>query len=357
MKSLEAYIAGLTIGQGRYAGQPFHLLKWQKRFLRRAFSQDGDAALTLGRGGGKSTFFAAIAAAAVDAGGPLVEPGAESVVVASSFSQGLINFRHVLHFLSGTFAKHGKRFRVQDTSNNASISDRETGAMLRVIGSDPRRAHGLAPKLLLLDEVSQFDPAKIDTMLAALLTSRGKIAESRALWIGTRPDAPGHPFERTLKGGVGYSQIHAAGKDDAVFHRRTWLKANPGLDHLPDLEKAIRQEAETARRDPSALQSFRSLRLNMGVSDVLQSMLLDADAWRRVEVDDESALAGKFVLGIDLGQNAAMSAVTGYWPDSGRLEALAAFPQIPDLRERGLADGVGRLYRDGKSWRSNNCGT
>ena len=39
-----------------------------------------------------------------------------------------------------------------------------------------------------------------------------------------------------------------------------------------------------------------------------------------------------------------MSAAAGYWRD-GRLEALAAFPRLPGLRERGLADGVGGLVR------------
>ena len=40
-----------------------------------------------------------------------------------------------------------------------------------------------------------------------------------------------------------------------------------------------------------------------------------------------------------------MAAVAAYWPASGRLEALASFPTEPGLGERGLADGVGDLYR------------
>ena len=41
-----------------------------------------------------------------------------------------------------------------------------------------------------------------------------------------------------------------------------------------------------------------------------------------------------------------MSAAAGYWPATGRLESLACFPEEPSLAERGLADGVGRLYAD-----------
>ena len=51
-----------------------------------------DAALSLARGGGKTTFTAAIAAATVDVGGPLVQPRASNVVVASSFLQAKIAF-------------------------------------------------------------------------------------------------------------------------------------------------------------------------------------------------------------------------------------------------------------------------
>ena len=160
------YISSLRLGQGRRAGERFELLHWQRKFLHGAFGQDGDGALTMGRGGGKTTFVAAIACAAVDVDGPLVEPMAETLVVASSFEQGLISFRHLLHFLAPSFERHGRggrgRFRVQDSANRAVVQDRETGAMVRVLGSDPRRLHGAAPRLLLLDEIAQWPGGQVD---------------------------------------------------------------------------------------------------------------------------------------------------------------------------------------------------
>ena len=347
---IAAYTSGLTVGQGRYAGERFKLFRWQRRFLAGAFGQPADAALSMGRGGGKSTFTAAIACAAVDVGGPLVEPMAECLVVASSFDQGLVNFRHMLHFLAPSFERYGTgprgRFRIQDSANRATITDRETGAMVRVLGSDPRRLHGAAPKLLLLDEVAQWPPERVGPMLAALKTSRGKIPGSKALWLGTRPSAPDHPFQRALDGhGVGFGLCYAAPKDAPPFQRRTWKRANPGLDDLPDLEAVLRQEADDAKRDESAMQTFRSLRLNQGVSDTVVSVLLDADTWRRAEaLPEPDARASEYVLGIDAGQNAAMSAAAAYFRD-GTLEAVACFPELPSLAERGLADGVGDLYR------------
>ncbi|MCY4002497.1 MAG: terminase large subunit [Rhodospirillales bacterium] len=350
MKALEQYIGGLTISQGRYAGQPFVLLPWQRKLIRGAFGQPRDSAFSMGRGGGKTTLVAALGAASVDVDGPLVEPRAECLVVASSFDQGTVCFRHVLAFLEPSFDEHGTgprgRFRIQDSANRATVTDRVTGAMLRVVGSDPRRLHGAAPKLLLYDEVAQWPPERLPAMLAALKTSRGKVPASRGIWLGTRPDAPEHPFQRALDGhGVGFTLCYAARPDDPPFHRRTWKRANPGLDHLPDLDAIVRQEADDARRDPDALQMFRALRLNQGVGDVRRSVLVDADSWARVERPEPADMEGKYVLGIDLGQNAAMSGAAGFWPDSGRLEAVAAFPEHPDLRVRGLGDGVGALYQ------------
>ena len=342
MDELIRFIEGLIVPNGRHRGQPMVVLPFQRRFLRGAFSQPDDAALTLARGGGKTTLNAAVLTAALI--GPLAQPNAESVLVASSFEQSLIGFRLILSFLRPWLEKDSRRYRVQDSVNRASITDRNTGASVRVLGSDPKRLHGLQANLLMLDEVAQWPSNQVDAMVAALETSRGKIPDSRLLWIGTRPEGGAHPFAKALEGGVGYSQVHAARPDDPPFRRKTWLRANPGLAHFPDLERVIRIEAQNAKVDPSRLAQFKALRLNMGVSDVPQSLLLPADTWARAE--GEALPVGPFIVGIDLGGSYAQSAAAAYWPLTGRLDAVAVFPAIPDLTERGLFDGVGPLYTE-----------
>ena len=52
---------------------------------------------------------AGIGAACVDVDGPLVEPAAESLVVASSFEQGTICFRHILRMIQPSMAADRRR--------------------------------------------------------------------------------------------------------------------------------------------------------------------------------------------------------------------------------------------------------
>ena len=109
-------------------------------------------------------------------------------------------------------------------------------------------------------------------------------------------------------------------------------------------EAAIRREWTEAQGDDQALARFQSLRLNMGTADTAESLLVAPEAWARCEVDTLPPATGGYCLGIDLGSGAAMSGAAGYFPATGRLEALAVFGGVPDLRERGRVDQVGALY-------------
>ena len=110
---------------------------------------------------------------------------------------------------------------------------------------------------------------------------------------------------------------------------------------MPNLAAAIRREAADAKRDPEELASFVALRLNLGTHNTDIAVLLDADVWAGIEGD--ATKAGDCVYGVDLGTSAAQSAIAAYWPATGRLECMAAFPWEPSLAERGLRDGVGDL--------------
>ena len=338
------YLGSLTLAGGDHDGKPFEVLPWERRFVYGAWRHPGDVALSVARGNGKSALVAGIASAFVDPRGPLHGRRREVVCVAASFEQSRIIFEDVLAFLGDRYDLNNRSiWRKQDSANRATLEFRATGCRVRCVGSDPSKAHGLRPALALADEPAQWDHAKAERMLAALRTGLGKVPGSKLIALGTRPADESHWFARLLTT-ASYSQCHAARPDDPPFRIRTIRKANPSVEHLPSLKARILEEVKDARIDPDALASYRALRLNQGVSDVSRAVLLDAGAWKVATALPEPDIpSAEYVLGIDLGQNAAMSTAASYRFD-GRLDAVAVFPEVPALAGRGLADGVGNLY-------------
>ena len=342
VRALIDYLGGLQLAGGDHDGEPFTVLGWQRRFLSGAFRGIGDAGLSVARGNGKSALVGAVACAVVDPAGPLTGTRREVVVVAASFDQSRIIFEDVLAFLGARYDLSDRAtWRRQDSANRATLEYRATGARVRCLGANPATMHGIRPVLVLCDEPAQWEPASRDRAIAALRTSLGKVPEAKLIALGTRPAESGHWFARLLRSAP-YAQTHAAPADAPPFQRRTIRRANPSYDHLPSLQRQLATEAADARRDPDALASWRALRLNQGTHDVSRSVLVDADTWAGLEAPGGEPRGG-YVLGLDLGQNAAMSAGAAYFPD-GRLEAVAVFPEVPTLAERGLGDGVGNLY-------------
>ena len=152
MNALIEALGKLEVTQGRQAGQPFTVLPWQKRFIRGAFAPDIDtAALSIARVVTEKVHFAG----GCGARGHRWCLGSTSrsdvdMLRQASFSQGRVIFDHVVAFMGERLADR-RKYRVWDTVQQMSrIADRETGASLKVIGSDPRRAHGLAPVLILV---------------------------------------------------------------------------------------------------------------------------------------------------------------------------------------------------------------
>ena len=182
-------------------------------------------------------------------GGPMAVPRGQIVIVASSLGQARITFNHTRWFLKKAMARHPRRWRLIENSHECRLEDRKTGTGLRALGSDPKRAHGLAPLLAIADEPAMWPSNFGAKMYAALETALGKQPNGRLIAIGTRSDDADHWFSRLLKGGPGiYAQCHAAGDDADDFVWSSVQAANPALRHMPGLREAIRREREKARR-------------------------------------------------------------------------------------------------------------
>ena len=342
---LVEYAASFQVTQGEHAGDLLTVLPWQAAFLRDVeASAGGELGLTVAAGAGKTTLLATVSAAGV--AGPLAAPRADVLLVAGSFTQALIGFDHAAAFLQPEFEAEPERWRVLRSEQRALIEDRATGGRLMAREANARTLHGAAPALIVADEPAQWMPTQRDAIYSAIRSRLGKIPDARLVAIGTRPDDPAHWFARLLdRGGT----VYAADPEADPLDPATWAAANPSLLHFPALRAVYEREAAEAAADPSLMPAFRALRLNQGTADHEIAVLIEAEAWQRIEVDILPEARGPVIWGVDLSGGAAMAACAAYWPTTGRLEAMAAFPALPDLAERGRTDGAdyGRMHRDG----------
>ena len=98
--------------------------------------------------------------------------------------------------------------------------------------------------------------------------------------------------------------------------------------------------------DPAILASFEASAIeSRHKRHGTRQMFLDVEVWRKIE--GIADMAGRCYFGVStLGTSAAqIRCSSSYWPDSGRLECIAAFPSEPGLEERGIRDGVVRLVQ------------
>ena len=344
--------ANIRVAEGALSGEGMRVWPWQRRFIRGAFGPGtSTAALTVARGQGKSTLAAAIAAASI--AGPLRSPRSLCLVVGASFRGARIIFRHVLAMLADELADRDT-WRVLDSTTALSIEHRPTGAMLEALGSDPRRAHGFAPSLAILDEPSQWQPNASARMYSAIRTARGKQPDARILAIGTAPAAESGEswWSRLLeKGSSGstYVQKHAARADESPWTLVAARRANPSMRYLPDLKAAIISERDEARQESGLEPAYRSLRLNLGCLDsAIDNVVFDLDTWTRL-CERVAATAGPYVLGIDTGGGRSMDAAAGFWWGTGALRVFGAFGTVPNLDARAKKDRAGPAYRDMQS--------
>ena len=320
------------------------VMGWQRSWWHAACAPERDLiCLSMARGGGKTATAAALAAAWFRQ-----LSGGDIVIAASSFEQGKLLGRDARSMLQ---ASNVDKIVVRDSNARFEIEHKPSGTRLRVIGSNPGRAQGLRPALIVADEPASWPRPSASELLSVLLTARGKIDGSRMIILGTRAGDPQHFWERLLAepGPRSHVTLFAAKPDCDLSEESEWHKANPSLAHnLPNIEQ-IRGEATEAERDSAQAQRFRALRLNSGV-DVVEkaTSILAPGVWADLEdaPNNVEELSDEYCLGLDLGGSVSLSAAAAYWPDTGRLDVLAAIGGVPSLVERGKQFGSPHLFVD-----------
>ena len=295
------------------------------------------AALSLPRGNGKSRLAAHLVERILSPADPLFKPGSESVLCAASIEQARIVFRFAraeLEPLGG--------YRFIDSATRAAILHVASNTRLRVIGSNGKTAMGLVnTPWAICDEPGSWENTGGQLLFDAIETAKGKPGSPlRSLYIGTiAPASSGWWHDLALgKSGKGRA-IKCLQGDRAKWDRwREVARCNPLTKIAPEFRKQLRGELKAAIADSRLKARFLSYRLNLPSADEA-TMLLTTDDFEIMAGREVAARRGRPIVAIDLGGGRAWSAATAIW-QSGRIEALAVAPGIPDIESQETRDQV-----------------
>ena len=314
------------------------LRRFQTDFLANAMRPGIDmAALSLPRGNGKSWLAAVVAARVLDPDDELFRAGTESVVIAPSLNQGRIVYRFVRDMLGDN-----PDYRFADSPTQVQIVHKPTRTTLQVRSSNAKGALGLVNcPWVICDEPGAFWVGEGEAMWDAISTSAGKPGSPlKALFIGTLAPAQGgwwHDLvERGSKGSTYVKLLQ--GDRDKWDQWPEIRKANPLTAISRDFRRKLLEERDQALGDSRLKARFQSFRLNLPSVDE-SAILLTVDDWKLATARPVGLPAGRPIIGLDLGSGRAWSAACAVW-ESGRIEALALSPGIPDLDEQEKRDLV-----------------
>ena len=317
------------------------LRPFQRRFLKAVENPAYDTvALSGPRGLGKTYIAARVLARAMTPGDLLHQPGREYILGAASLEQARLTYGFIRAALEPT-----KEYRWIDSATRLGATHIKTNTKLRAISSNAKTSFGLVNvPIVVIDEPGALELAGGAMLSDSLFTAQGKPGSSlKIILIGTL--AP----MATRQGHWWYDLIQAGttgGVHVQTFQgdRETWDKwgtirrSNPLTAVSKSFRGKLLEERDAARRDSRLKARFLSYRLNLPSADESE-MLLSADDFERMASREVPERAGQPLVAVDLGAGRAWSAAVCCY-ESGRVEALALAPGVPDISIQEQRDHV-----------------
>ena len=217
--------------------------------------------------------------------------------------------------------------------------------------ADLAAGHGSGYDLAVVDEIGLLKPRH-----RALVAGMRSSVSSRGGRFLSLSILGGSPFTGEIlarRGAKGLAvHLYAAPAGCALDDEAAWLASNPGLGTIKSYAYMV-GECRRVKATPADESFFRAHDLNQPSSpdeEILVSLTDYKDLGRDAERD------GACCVGLDVGGSRSMTALSAYWPRTGRLEVYGSFPSIPNLTTRGEADRAGTLYQvafdSGELWLS-----
>ena len=286
----------------------FELLGWQcfceanlygwvdKRSGLRRYNE---GLIAVGRGNGKTTMLAGNAAFGVSKDD---ERGADVYLLANSKEQASITFNECSAQIKDS--KIASRFRVL---RNAIYYD-STNGCIQHRASDSRKLDGLNPQMAIFDEIHAYRDFKLINVIKRGMNKRRQPLAIYITTMGTVLDGPlVHYYQLftdamipgKLRQDVAdrmFTFICELDENDDIEDSSLWIKANPSIGALLDLEQ-LKADWERCKHVPQERSDFICKQLNIFTNSA-EAKFVDFEVLKRNnQVFDEHGLIGRECYG------------------------------------------------------------
>ncbi len=353
----------LTHVEGRLAGRPFILERWQQAFVgclfgwmnSAGFRRYREALLYIGRKNGKTTLTAGIVLLLLFVDG---EPGANIYSAAAEKDQASIIYRHAKTMVEAepVLLAEAKIYR-----SLKAIEFPRLNSVYRPISAEAFTKHGYNPHGIIIDELHA---QKKRDLVDAFTTALGARDQPLLVYL-TTADIEGESIcnekhgyacrvrDGTFEDSSFLPMIFEALPEDDWKSPATWRKANPNLG-VSISETFVARECRRAQESPIYEGTFKRLHLNMITPSI--SAYIPKDVWDACchPLNDLSLLKGrKCYGGLDLSSIKDTTALVWAFPPIDKDPFFRLLPRIwipgrsAEERERSDRVPYGQWKRDG----------
>lgn len=335
---------------GDYSGEPFRLRKWQENIVRLLFGKRDKkkerliqrAFLLLPRGNGKTELCAAIALYCL-----FTFPPGQQIVSAGSDREQAARIFDAARQMVENDPYLFNLCEIVPSQKRIVIPDKHS--FYAALSSDARRKHGMAPSVVLFDELHTQPNDKLWHALSTAMAKRRS-----PLWISITTAGVADPHhvayqefqlaKRIQDGEVESKRylpvLYYADSEDDWTDEKVWKKCNPALGDFLNLQ-VLRDEFEIAKELPSRQNAFRSNHLNQWLQQAQR--WLDLSLWddNAQPVDPKELEGMECWAGLDLAPVRDLSALCLFFKVGDSFKVL---PYVwcceDDIIQRSKRDGA-----------------
>ena len=334
---------------GKYAGQPFVPLPWQRFILWNLYgwhNLDGSrrfntAYISMARKQGKTTLAAGIALA-----GLLMdrEPAAEVYSAATKRDQARILFEEARRMV---LQSPGLRKHLH--AGRHHIEAPALAGKMTALSSDASTLDGLNPSTAIIDEYHSHPSDEVSNVIRSGMQARQNPLHLTITTAGMNQNVPCYTLHRTCR-----EILQGIKTDDAFFgvvyeleegddwtDPTTWAKANPSLGHTITTEALEKQATQARNLGSSAEVEFKTKHCNVWTT-AAKTWIRDPE-WVACQSDTEPT--GPCWAGLDLAAVSDLTALVLIWPRGDRVVVRGEY-WIPEDTVRAVLDSnPAHVYR------------